>query len=46
MMTGWRGDYLAKGNARMQQRLRIRAVSIRSGSGAVDAVVADRFDGH
>ena len=44
MMIGWRGDYLVKGNARMQQRLRIRPVSIGSGSGAVDAVVAEKLD--
>ena len=40
-MTGWRGDYVTKGDARMQQRLSIRAVSIWSGRGAADAAVPE-----
>ena len=43
-MRGWRGDYVAKGDARLQQRQSIRAVSIWSGRGAADAAVAEELN--
>ena len=38
------GTVLAKGDAQMQQRPSIRAVSIWSGRGAVDAAVAEELN--